>query len=287
MPATEDLAQKIDTAFPSPHPKTGAKDERPGVLSDADKDAMEKLLAELRTGGRESYLALLGMLVENDPAKDSKVRHALGALAIQSGSWKDDERRALADAMIFALGGDRPKEVQSFIIRQVQVCGTKHVAPVLGKLLADEALVAAAAAALLAIGEGAAEQFASALSSPSPAIRLACVQALGARGDSAYADPLRKSAQDPDADIRRTALWALANLGDAASTEPLLKAADDAEGFDRIALTKACLLLAERLTTAGNRAAAAKIYTHLRDTRTDKSEAYVRDVAERALAPRP
>jgi HEAT repeat protein len=287
MPTVEELAQKIDVAFPSPHPKTGAKDERPGVLSDADKDAMEQLMGELRAGGRESYLALLGMLVENDPQKDSKDRHALGALAIQSGSWKEDERRALADAMISALGGDRPKEVQSFVIRQIQVCGTRHVAPALGKLLADEALVAPAAAALLAIGEGAAEQFASALSSPSATIRLACVQALGARGDSAYADPLRKSSQDPDADIRRTALWALANLSDAASTDPLLKAADEAEGFDRIALTKACLLLAERLTTAGNRAAAAKIYAHLRDTRTDKSETYIRDIADRALAPRP
>src|SRR4051812_45091355 len=109
----EDLAPLID-AFPAPHAKTGAKDERPGVLSDADKAAMDKSLAAIRAGGRETYVALVGMLVENDPAADSKVRHALGALAIQGGGWNDDEQRAYAEALASTLGGEGPKEVQAF-----------------------------------------------------------------------------------------------------------------------------------------------------------------------------
>ena len=46
----------------------------------------------------------------------------------------------------------------------------------------------------------------------------------------------------------------------------------------------ACLLLAENLLAAGSRKEAVRIYTHLRDTRTEPAEAYVRDAAARGLA---
>lgn len=282
MPNLEELKKQID-AFPSPHAKTGAKDERPGVLSDADKGAMEKALANLHAGGRETYLALVGMLVENDPPADAKVRHALGALAMQAGGWKPDDRLALAEALASTLGGDRPKEVQAFIIRQIQVCGTRAVAPAIGKLLTDADLTAPAADALLAIGDGAAEQFRAALPKATGSARLTCVQALGVLKDADSLDALRKAATDDDRNLRRTALWALANQGDPGAVDLLIKASD-ADGYERIEITKACLILGENLTAAGKRAEADKLYTHLRETRTDRSESYVKQIAERAMA---
>jgi len=47
---------------------------------------------------------------------------------------------------------------------------------------------------------------------------------------------------------------------------------------------KDCLVLAEKLAAAGKKDVAAKIYTHLRNTRTDPSEKYIRDAAEKALS---
>ncbi len=49
-------------------------------------------------------------------------------------------------------------------------------------------------------------------------------------------------------------------------------------------MTNALLLLAEKLQAMGKKADAAKIYGQLKETRTDKEEAYVRDAATRGLA---
>src|SRR3954468_3701033 len=115
MPATPDIKDLV-SQMPSPHEKqAGVKDDRPGILSDADKPAMDKALADLRAGGRDAVAGLAGMLVENDPPADSKARHAIHALAIQSGTWPDDERRGYAAALAAALGGDKPTEVQAFL----------------------------------------------------------------------------------------------------------------------------------------------------------------------------
>jgi HEAT repeat protein len=151
--------------------------------------------------------------------------------------------------------------------------------------LRDEALYPDAAMALLAIRDGAAEQFRAALPDVTGPQRVAVIQALGTLRDGESAGPLRRAAErDPDPVARLEAVWALANIGDSAAAGIVMKAADEARGFERVRATKACLLLAERLAAGGRRQDAEKIYRHLRDTRTDPAEQYVRDVAERAIA---
>ena len=56
------------------------------------------------------------------------------------------------------------------------------------------------------------------------------------------------------------------------------------EAYERIQNTKACLLLAERLLAAGNKSEAPRVCIHLRNTRTDAVDRYLRDAAEKALA---
>ena len=63
----------------------------------------------------------------------------------------------------------------------------------------------------------------------------------------------------------------------------MIKATDAAPGYERIKATSNALLLAERLLAAGKKADAAKIYAHLKNTRTDASEAFVRDIASDGL----
>ena len=95
---------------------------------------------------------------------------------------------------------------------------------------------------------------------------------------------LKEALDDPDREVRLAAGWGLARLGDAGSVDALLKAADVEPGWERIQATKHCLVLAEKLTAAGKKDVARRIYTHLRSTRMDPSEQYIRDAAEKALA---
>ena len=90
--------------------------------------------------------------------------------------------------------------------------------------------------------------------------------------------------KDPDREVRIAAGAGLAKLGDAAAADALLKAADAEPGWERVQAAKNCLVLAEKLTAAGKKDAAAKIYGRLRETRTDASEKYIRQAAEKALA---
>jgi len=255
------------------------------ILGTVDKEAVEKALGEILQGGKDNFVGLVALLVETGKGDDGKARYAIHALAVEVCKRGDAKQRQMfAEALAATLGGDRPKEVQAFVIRQLQVAGGKEVALVLGKLLLDDDLREYAAQALLAIKEGAVEHFRAALPRSSGKQSLTIIQALGVLRDTSSADTLKNLVSDKDRDIRLAAGWALANIGDVSSVDLLLKAADnDKEGFERIKATQACLLLAENLLAAGKKREAARIYTHLRDTRTDPSERHIKEAATKGL----
>lgn len=272
----EKLAELI-TRFPTPASKDGK-------LAEVDKQATDAVLAELVKGGRAAVVGLVDLLAA-DGKGDSQARHALHALVLHAGGPKNAAVRAVvSEALASTLGTDRSKEVQGFIVRQLQLVGGKEAVPSVGKLLSDETLGEEAARALLAIKEGAAEQLRAALPKAAGRSRLAIVQALGECRDIGAAPQLSKLLADKDRDTRITAAWALANAGDPGSAEALLKLADSTEGYERIKATQACLLLAERLVGTGSKKEAARIYTHLNDSRTEPAERHIREAAARGLA---
>lgn len=256
------------------------------ILGTVDKEAVEKALGEILEGGKPNIVALVAALGEPGKNDNGKARYALHALAVEVCKRKDaKQRQMLAEALASTLGGDRPKDVQAFVIRQLQVMGSKDATPALGKQLLDEDLCEYAAQALLAIKDGAVEQFHAALPKSAGKQRLTIIQALGVLRDASSADTLKSLVSDKDRDTRLVAGWALASIGDAGSVDLLLKAADsNKEGFERIKATQACLLLAENLLAAGKKKEAARIYTHLKDTRTDPSERHVKLAATKGLA---
>jgi len=255
------------------------------ILGTVDKEAVEKALGEILQGGRENIVGVADLLVETGKGDDGKARYALHALAVEVCKRKDGaHRQTFNAALAAALGTDRPKEVQAFIVRQLQIAGTKEATPALGKLLLDDELCEPASQALLAIKEGAAEQFRAVLPKATAKQALPVIQALGVLRDVKSVGEIRKLADDKDRDLRLTALWALANIGDAGNADLLLKAADKATGSERAKATSACLLLAENLTAAGKKKEAARIYTHLKDTRTDPSERFIQEAATKGLA---
>jgi HEAT repeat protein len=225
------------------------------------------------------------MLVEPGKGDDVKTHYALHCMALHVCKLKNDRpRRRFSRTLASQIGGDRPKEVQKYLIQQLQVAGGKEALEALGRVLVDENLCESAAQALAAIGDGAAEQLSGALPRVSGKCRLTILQNLGVVRDTKSVDALKKAVSDEDEAVRIAAVWALANIGDSGSANMLLKTADQANGWEQIQATKACLLLAEKLRAAGKKGEAVRIYKHLRDTRTKPGERYVLDAAKTGLA---
>jgi len=272
-----------------------------GLLSVIDKEVVENVIDELRRGGPvrqaqgqlRSLRALIDMLAVPGEGEDFnppdvrriKARYAIHVWAVKVCQNAEKDRRLFATTLASQLGGDRPKPVQEFLIQQLQVAGHQEVVPALGKLLCDDELCDAAAMALVAIGTGAAEQLRAALPKAKGRCRLIILQNLGVVRDHGAIDALREAAHDQDRENRVAAIWALANIGDSQSVDLLLEAADKSQGWERIKATKACLLLAENLMTAGKKTEAKKIYSHLADTRTGH-EQYIREAAESPPPPK-
>lgn len=257
------------------------KAAKPGTV---DAEATSRALKALLAGGRERLIALVGMLTEPGKGDDSKARYALHALAVRVSAAKDDrQRRLFTESLASVLGGERPKAVQAFIVRQLQVAGREEVVPALGKVLLDDDLGEPALEALLAIRSGAAAQVRTALAKAEGKRRVALVQALGTLRDTEAVASLRKLAGGKDGDARLAASWALANIGDPGAVEVFAKL-PPAEGAERFRYASAALLLAERLRDAGKKDEAAKVYRSLKERHTGTDEAHVRDAAARGLA---
>jgi len=259
-------------------------DQRGMYCADIDKEKIEGAIRDILKGGRDSILGVIDMLVEPGKGDGVKAHYALHCMALHVCKLDNNRpRRRFSRTLASQLGGDRPKEVQKYLIRELQVAGGREAVEELGKLLVDEELCEPAAQALAAIGNGAAEQLRRALPRARGKRRLTIVQNLGVVRDTKSVGALKKAISDEDEAVRIAAAWALANIGDAGSASVLLRAAN-AEGWERIQATKACLLLAEKLRAAERKSEAVSIYKHLRDTRTDPAERYVCDAAKIGLA---
>jgi HEAT repeat protein len=277
MAASEQLKQLV-SQMPDP-------DTRGMYCTNIDKDQIEKTTAEIAKGGKENVLGIIDMLAEPGSDQDAKPHYALRCVGTYALKSKDEKLRLdFVEAVASQLPGDRSKYIRAFLCQELQWAGRKEAVPALAKLLADEDLVDPAAMALVGIKEGAAEVLCAALPNAKGRCRLVIIHSLAALAAPAAAAAFKEALADTDREVRIAAGAGLAKLGDAGAAEALLKAADVPAGWERIQATKNCMVLAEKLAAAGKKEDAAKIYKRLRDTRTDPSEKYIRDAAEKALA---
>jgi HEAT repeat protein len=260
-------------------------DGRGMYCTDIDKDKIEKAIAEIHKGGKENILGLIEMLDQPGSDKDVKPHYALQCLANYVLQSRAEQARCdLAEVLAGQLGSDRSKYIRGYLCQELQWAGRREACPALGKLLCDDDLSAPASMALVAIDEGAAEQFRAAIATAKGSCKLNVVQGLGAVGDKQSIPVLLALLADEDREIRLAAGWGLARMGEASAVDALIKAAGVPDGWERIEATKHCLVLAEKLAAAGDKTGAGKIYSYLRDSRKDAHEKYVRDLAEKALA---
>jgi HEAT repeat protein len=256
-----------------------------GILNNIDRDVVNKALDGLAEAGGDAVRALVELLVEPGKGDDGKARYALHALAARSGGKPDEDRKRFAESLAGALAGERSSAVKEFIVRELQVCGGTEVTAALGKLLLDEQLCAPAAAALVSIGgDAAAAELRRAVGDAKGKQRLTLVQNLGVLRDKQSIEAIKSATTDDDAEIRTVAVWALANIGEPGGVAACLAASEKATGYERIQAAKSSLLLGERLRTAGNKSEAQHVFGHVRKSRTDESEKYLRDIAEREVA---
>lgn len=265
-------------------------DGRGMFTENIDKEKIEKAVAEISRGGRENVQGLIEMLDEPGSEKDVKPHYALRCVGNHALIAKDESaRRQFCETLAAALeGGSSGSGLsdynKAFLCQELQWAGRKEAVPALATLLPNEDLVDPAAMALVAIRDGATDALLSALPKARGRCRLGIVDALAALAEPKAAPALKQALADDDPEVRLAAGDGLSKLGDAGAVGLLIKAADAEPGWERVRATKHCLVLAEKLLAAGNKAAAVKIYTHLRDSRKDPTERYVRDVAEKALA---
>lgn len=275
MPTVQEIVEQL------PEPDAN------GMYSQIDENVVDLVLIKLQQGGRESLLALIDMIKEPGNHEDYKAHYALHCLAVEVCKGKREKYRRLfslfTETLASQIGGGRPKAVQKYLVQQLQVAGGQEVVGTLGKLLTDEELCEPAAQALTAIRHGAAAQFRQALARAKGKCRLTIVQNMGVLKDALSAGELRKALKSSDREMRLATGWALANIGDPGSWELLCQAAKSSKGWERIQMTKACLLLAEKYVENGKKGEAKKIYQQLRATLKDSSEHYVQEAVLTAL----
>jgi len=260
-------------------------DSRGMYTEKVDKEKIEKAIAAIYEGGPENIRGLIEMLDEPGSAEDAKPHYALHGVLNHTLVIKDQRaRKQFCNVLAEELSNEYSDYIKSFLCQTLGWAGRRESVSALGRLLLNEALCDAAAMALAAIQEGAAEELRRALPQASGRARLVILHSLAALADPASAHAFGDALEDPDCEVRIAAGAGLASLGDPGAIDALLQAADRAEGWERIQATKHCLVLAEKLAAAGRRNEAARVYAHLRDTRNDPSERYVREAAERALA---
>jgi len=256
--------------------------DKRGMYSQIDKDKVEQAAAEVFKAGPEAWAMLIDQVAEPDKGGDYQARYLLHALGLHVSKLKDaEQRKKFTAALCKPLGGDKPKTVQAFLIQEVQYYGAADAMSVLARLLGDEDLCDPAAMAMLAISPDSAALFRQTLPSAKGRCKRMIIQCLGRLKDDAAVGEIQKSASDADVDIRIVAVWALANIGDAGCADLILKAAQTPAGWERVQGAKACLMLAEKLTAAGQKDAAARLTKYLQETRTDRTEKYVADAAGR------
>ncbi len=244
---------------------------------------MERVFAGCLALGAAGLGDLIGRLQEVDDGSDYRARYVLHGLAVYvCAEGRQDQRALLCRALTEVINGPRPAAIRGFLVRQLQVCGTRTEIPALSRLLGEAELGAEATQAMLAIGGDAGPAFCEAFERLPTTSRRALVQALLRAGGEPALPGLRRAADDADLAVRLTALQGLARLGDRPAIDRLLKAAE-AQGFERIKAAAACLTMAETLIAGKHPGEAQRIYRYLYQTRTEPAERYLRDVAQKGM----
>lgn len=289
MPPTDKELEAIEQAAKQPEGEKKPIPTKPeSKFTGPDPELADSVCETLLKGAPESLRELIGLI--KDPAspefKNYKPEYLMHVLAVYTGrDGKQSQRKLVAKVLASYLNDEKiPQYTRGFLARTLGRIGDREAVADLGKLLMDNDLCDYAASALVSIKDGAVEQFKKIVSKTTGRCRLVAIQSLAALGDADSSKIFRTALSDPDLNIRLAGAWGIVKIADAQAIPELLKAADADSPFERAKMTGACIQLAEALASKGKKQDAARIFKHLRHTRTDPKEKYVRDLADKWLA---
>jgi HEAT repeat protein len=214
------------------------------------------LAARLISLGPEGILAVCRMLAPPGPEDDTKARFALNGLVTYASSPRlEPQRKMLLKTLAKALERERSKDVQTFLISQIQLAGNGESVKTLRKYLKDERLCEPATRALVSIGTPDAETaFLKALGSARGTNKVALIGALGQLRSRKATKKLMAYARSEDRGVRQAALYALANTSDPLAINILNTSFLRASLFERTQAPSLYLRYLRRLSESGTSA---------------------------------
>ena len=237
----------------------------------------QTLASQLMGMGPEGILEVCSLLVPPGTGDDTEARYAISALTTFVSRKGEEKKRLIYVKTLFkALERETNRDVQAFLIRQVQQAGKKESIKPLGRYLVDKRLCESATQALLAIGSPQSEKvLLKALKTATGANRVTIVKALGELQVEEATKKILPFAADEDNDLRQVALYALANIGDPLAEKAVSAVSLEAPSYERTRAPALYLLYARRLGERGHKAHAACICRKLIAHYTAPQESHV------------
>jgi len=237
----------------------------------------QNLASQLMGMGSEGILLVCRLLVPPGTGDDTNARYALSALATYVSQEGGEKARELyAKALIKALDRQTNKEVQAFLIRQLQRTGKKESIKPLRKYLEDKRLCEPAIQALLAIGTPEAEKvLLKALGKATGANRITLIKALGELQSKKAVKRILPFATNKNDELRQVTLFALANIGDPLAEKAVSTVSLEAPSYERTMAPSLYLLYAQRLSESGHKMQSANICRKLIAKYTAPQESHI------------
>lgn len=219
-----------------------------------------------------AYAKVLDSLLPNMSSADLTVRgdaqNTWERVSLHAG-WpgQEPQRLAAARAMVAKLGADTPQEARVWLLKQLDHIGRGEAVSALVTLLDDkDTLVKETARRALSndVSPEAGPALRAALGrADTPEWRVAIINALGYRRDTAAVADIARLAADKDETVAAAAISALGRIADPQSVRTLDALKAGASPTLRTLVVDSQLLMAERLRADGKAPAAAAIYQQL------------------------
>jgi HEAT repeat protein len=209
----------------------------------------KSVAADLVKSGPDGLQKLCQKLVPPGTGDDTQVRLALNAVTMYvSEAGNESDRLTYVAALLQTLNAGTDKEVQAFLIRQLQLAGKAESIKPLSGFLSDQRLCEPAAQALVRIGgDQAGAALARALPNATENVTIAVVRSLGALRYAPAAEALVPYTNSKDPDLQLAALWSVANIGHSSAQQPLSSACSIGSSYRRAKAHAYYLLYAQRL----------------------------------------
>lgn len=222
--------------------------------------ALGSLTGPIATAGEEKLDKAFEALKTYDWGTDRSVLKPIDEAIV--ASHKDTAaKKSLEMRLVAALKGNVSQAAKDYICRQLSLIGSAGCVPAVAELLTDEKLSHMARYALERIpDEEAVAALRDALPKTSGKVKVGVINSLGVRRDAKSVEALTALLKDQDGEIASAAAAALGAIGTPEAAKALTDFQAKAPEKLQLAAADACLVCAERLAAAGNKAEALALY---------------------------